>query len=206
MEYFVLQSIIKLVKDQKPYGIQGLRDIYNNVQETLAPTEASIKSGLLEWLIPNNQFNQAWISQHYSHFKILQAGKENKFIMEGMPVALDKSQEGEKTPVVVPSESEADMRLRIEAEMREKLEAEYLEKTSKDTLTGDQTSGDAVKHVPLDVDSEVFKALEKVEQIKLLKADKIAELKSLGINAPTNSKLETLDKKLEEARKGNTED
>lgn len=199
MEYFVLQSILKLVKDQKPYGIQGLRDIYNNVQETLAPTTSSIESGLLEWLIPNNQFNQAWISQHYSHFKILPAGNENKFIMDGMPSPLSAGEKGEETPVV---ESESDMRLRIEAEVREKFEFEMnealLKGADKDALTA--------KYTALNVDSEEFKALEKVEQIKLLKADKIAELKSLGINAPTNSKLETLDKKLEEARKGNTED
>jgi len=171
MEYFVLQSIIKLVKDQKPYGIQGLRDIYNNVQETLAPTTASIENGLLEWLIPNNQFNQAWISQHYSHFKILQAGEESKFVMAGMPAPLDSE----------PSEGGANKMPSPKPSVK-------------------------VSYIALDQDTEEFKALEKVEQIKLLKADKIAELKSLGVNAPTNSKLETLDKKLEEARKGNTED
>lgn len=89
MNYFVLQSIVELKEGQQPYHIPGLK---NELMQDLGmnpPTQASISFGILEWLIPNTTYNQAHISLHYGHFKILAAGKErlvsNVALMPDLP-------------------------------------------------------------------------------------------------------------------------
>jgi len=83
--YFVLQSNIKQKKDQHPYGIPGLCDVLGKEMPILQPTNASIKKGQLEWIIPNTQINQSHIADHYSHFNFLEAGKELKASLPGIP-------------------------------------------------------------------------------------------------------------------------
>ena len=100
MEYFVLQAKIKLNKGDNPYHIPRLKDALGNLLDIggMTPaTPASIESGVLEWIIPNNQSNQSHISRHYakSHI-ILKAGEERTFEsnigpMEGMPEPLAAS-------------------------------------------------------------------------------------------------------------------
>lgn len=97
MEYFVLQAKIALKKGDNSYSIPGLKNNVGSLLNTggmTPPTQASVDHGIQEWIIPNNAFNQSWISQHFSQsHKILLAGEERLFggitTMEGMPAPLE---------------------------------------------------------------------------------------------------------------------
>ncbi len=95
-DYFVLQSNVKLLPNQRPYNVLHTKDAVGRELEPVIATSASIKNGTLEWIIPDNPFNQSWISQHYAHFNILLPGEETTGItvpvMAGMN-RLNKSKE-----------------------------------------------------------------------------------------------------------------
>lgn len=186
MEHFILQAEKKLSEGQQPYGIPGLRDIFGNEQKIKAPTEPSIKNGLLEWIVPNNAFNQAWLSEHYSHFKILQAGQEAKGqLMPGMPA-----------PITAESVS-ADSGPMQDVEFKDATQVKLDGLVDLDT--------DEVIIEPIQ-DAEVIETeASKAEKIKKLKDIKTSELASLGFKAPKNSSLKKLDSLLEKAKESLSE-
>lgn len=106
-DYFILQAKSKLKEGQGWYYVRGCRNSANEMMDYIAPTKVSIDIGLLEWVIPNTQFNQALISQAYNDFKILKQGEETLMnadvkIMPGMPMPKDVVKETPKVPRDVP--------------------------------------------------------------------------------------------------------
>jgi hypothetical protein len=102
MEYFVLQDPKPREPNSYYYHIPGLKNSMGGKMDQMPPTQVSIQSGTLEWIIPNNQFNQSWVSQHYSHLSILHAGDELEFIsqnkMANMPPPLEMDKALSITP------------------------------------------------------------------------------------------------------------
>lgn len=97
-DYFILQAKSKLKEGQGWYYVRGCRNSANEMMDYIAPTKVSIEVGLLEWVIPNTQFNQALISQAYNDFTILKQGEETLMnadvkIMPGMPIPKDVTKE-----------------------------------------------------------------------------------------------------------------
>jgi hypothetical protein len=109
MEYFVLQARTK-TKNGYFYHIPGLKNDMGGKMEQVPPTQASRTSGLLEWIVPNNKFNQNWVSMHYSHLKILHAGEEQEFkaanLMPNMPPPKEPSTLSKSTSVAPPQKTE----------------------------------------------------------------------------------------------------
>lgn len=106
-DYFILQAKSKLKEGQGWYYVRGCRNSANEMMDYIAPTKVSIDIGLLEWVIPNTQFNQALISQAYNDFKILKQGEETLMnadvkIMPGMPMPKDVVKEVPEVPSDVP--------------------------------------------------------------------------------------------------------
>lgn len=126
MDYFVLQAKEKLKEDQQAYAIPGIRDVYGKVVDMVWPTDVSVELGLLEWLIPNNAFNQHWISRHYSHFKIIEkeTGLAPVTLMPGMPEPQDfkepeVSEVAEKTEDELKKEAIEELKRAKHAELSE---------------------------------------------------------------------------------------
>jgi len=180
MEYFVLQRNEKLKKDQPYYAIPGLVDVYMNKLALLQPTQVSVQNRLLEWLIPNNQYNQSWISQHYPTFKILKSGEEariaNVKLMKGMPPPIDEQEELDLEPEEIEEDITEEDFERIEALIAEIKEVKEVKPKVKPKIKLSPT------------------------QTKQLKNKRKSELEDLGIAFPENASLQVLNKLLSESQ------
>lgn len=183
MQYFVLQRTDLLKEGQQAYSIPGLVDSYMNKLPLLPATEVSIQSKKLEWLIPNNQFNQSHISQHYPTFRILKAGQEAKFntsvkIMEGMPAPLDfEDLESPSNPGPITEP---------EVEFEGGLETGGIGENIAEPVESEMETGPVVIQAPK----------MNAREIGKLKLHRIAELKKVGVVAPKNATLPVLDELL----------
>jgi len=126
--YFVLRADKPLGKDQPWFTVGGLKDAMLQGMARLQPTPASMEAGHLEWLIPNNIWNQNWISIHYKHMTVLQQGEEQSFKMAGMPEP-KKEKKISSSKKVSPV-----MRKKLKSELKEKLTAKGVDVPEGTTL------------------------------------------------------------------------
>jgi len=217
MDYFVLRNPIKLKEDQQSYGIPGLVDAFMVALPMLMPTHVSSKNRFLEWLIPNNNYNQSWISQHYSNFEILDAGKEAVIdntvkIMKNMPKPLAPKTMND--PVMSPQDVAVNGLMQVN---NDGSEDEIIPPIPDAEVVSIETdNGPVIVAKPVDlVDSNVEsdprpdklpdlvkpEATKKLTNIEIgkLKARRIAELIKLEVVIPKNPTLQILDELLSKA-------
>jgi len=212
MEYFVLQAEKKLKKDQLSYSLPGMKTNDLNPIEMLDPTSVSVENKLLEWIIPNNQHNQSWISRHYSHFTVLKAGEEAEIvkvdIMKGMPevfsgdvegASYDNSEHHDPNPFEYPDRSEE----------VESLKKELADQKAESEIKLNEIKSEASKELEafrkelaeMKLNSSKNDEEAKKAAIEELKREKIEELKKAGVTPPKNASLKTLDAMLAESKK-----
>jgi hypothetical protein len=85
-DVFILRANAPLAPEQPHYAIPGLKTELLDPIGRLSPTEASIASRTLEWIIPNTPHNKAWIARCYSHFKVLKLEEAQQMPVEKPPV------------------------------------------------------------------------------------------------------------------------
>lgn len=213
-EYFVLQDPVKREPNSYYFHIPKCKNIVGGQIPQIPPTASSIKSGLLEWIIPNNQFNQNHISQHYSHFKILRAGEEQEFVgvekMANMPEPMQKNVAlVQENPEVVPTAkpvydasvanttavqniTNPDLKPLNEAPVEEA----PLRESNVLNAPLVQPKG-AINEIPNDLMPDINEETSAVKklsgvQVKQLKIEVSNKLTELGVAIPKNSSLSAL--------------
>jgi len=196
-----------------PHGIMGLK---NSLGMPLDPsgvttaTPASIEHGVLEWIIPNNQFNQNQISQYYSKdYTILAAGTERKHgnvvKMANMPEPLDAKETIIKPlvadPILTPVEPVAQEPVANTLGAAE-ARAEAIMKARK-LLADVDAVEDAPSVMSPDVSAPATPTVVKTQvratnKITLLKAELTKKLSSMGVKVPKNASLPKLEAIMQE--------
>lgn len=172
-KYFVLQADRPLEPEQPWYHIPGLKTEMMTDLGMLPPTAASIAARHLEWLIPNTQYNQGWVSMKYSHFKVLKQGQERTEVdevplLEGLPepLTVEDIKEAPEGPGDIPEKTPPQTDETTEADKKKEPGPDYFAKPSNPN------------------------------EVKALKATIVEKLSESGITSPKNSTLKTLQELL----------
>ena len=182
-EVFILRSNRELVPGQAYYAIPGLKSELLEPLGKLNPTEASIVTRTLEWVIPNTPHNRAWVARHYSHFKVLKLEEKQEMPppaevvvrrMPGRPL-MKKATTVEEAPAEPSPEDPEDRGPEIEG--------------------GPEGAPETLEEAP-DGMEDFFITPKDPNEIKTLKASILVKLNELGVAAPKNSTLKTLQELL----------
>lgn len=192
-EYFVLQADRDLEPGQPAYSIPGLKNALMANMLMLSATLVSVKNRRLEWLIPNNQYNQGWISQNYSHFKVLKAGKEAKLVkdikpMEGLPDAPAEGETEKKIEDAAASENTSEETPAVEGGINSAPGAD----TPAAQTPAEAPTEEAPAKTPGEKVIDYFATPATPEETKQLKSGISGKLTELGVEVPKNSTLSTL--------------
>jgi len=197
--YFVVQADRPLKPEQPWYYIPGLKTEMMTDLGMLPPTAASIAHGVLEWKIPNTQYNQGWISLHYSHFKILREGQERTEVddipvMPGMPEPLEPEE------ITAVPEGPGDINETLPPSPEPEPESVPAPAAPEPAVTPavPETPAPIPESAPSMIRGglDYFAVPTDPIEVKQLKAHIKAKLSELEVQAPENSTLKTLQELL----------